>query len=915
MLTKKYKWFLPVLVTLIIVMALSSTVIDFVTEIQWFGSMGYLATFLTALKYKAILFVPIAILFAVVMKIYLDVIFAKYIKMGHIEMDEKTKKINHKKHTWVATGVGILLGYIFSAALWFNLLQLIYGKDFGLNDPIYNMDVSYYLFAVPFLQEVLRLGIMTIIIWVMVTMGFYAIVLQMYPPTEGTVFYINPANGPLAVMSMIKRDIFASAIKRFAVLGAAFYILLGLTFLTMAYGILYSKQGVAFGAGYTDVNVTLRGLQALAIVSFVSAPIFFIGIFKGKKKWLLSGPVLLVGVGLLMGVSSFIVQKWIVEPDELTKEAPYLTYNIDYTQRAFALDNVEINEFPVDQNITAEEIKNSESTIKNIRINDERPLIQIYNQIQALRLYYEFNHVTMDRYTVDGIYRQMFISPRELNVTKLDPKAQTWINMHLKYTHGYGFVAAPVNEVEPDGLPKLMVKNIPPIANEAFKVTRPEIYFGEKTNEYAIVGAKESEFDYPAGSENQETRYAGKDGISLKGFNRFLYAVKESSVKLFLSTNITGDSKILIHRNLYDRVTRIAPFLMYDQTPQFVVNQENGKLYWIIDAYTASTNFPYSQRFNFKGYSVNYLRNSIKVVVDAYDGTVDFYQVDAEDPIANTYGNIYSGLLKPVSACDPALVAHFKYPKDLFNVQAEVFKTYHVNNPKVFYNGEDQWSIAKEKYLAETQAYEPNYVMFTLPGEKEAELALMQPFTPREKANLSALLIARNDGEHYGKMYAYQLPKDKTIDGPMMIESKIDQDSVISPQFTLWSQEGSNVLRGNVIITPVGNSLLYTEAIYLKAENENSMPEVKRVIAVYKDKVIMEESLALCLEKLFGKDEGAKTEAAEGLEKAGTTNNTSSGQQGVVLTLEEAKSLSEELQRALDKVNQLIKKIETQNNK
>lgn len=914
MLTKKYKWLLPILATIIIVLALGSTVVEFVTELQWFISMGYLATFLTALKYKTILFVPIALIFAVIMKIYLDVIFAKYIKMGHIEMNDKTKKVNHKKHTWAAMGVGVLLGYIFSAALWFNLLQLIYGKPFGLNDPIYNMDVSYYLFAVPFLQEVLRLGIMTIIIWVLVTMAFYAIVLQQYPPTEGTVFYINPANGPLAVMSMIKRDIFASAIKRFAVLGAVFYVLLGLTFLTMAYGILYSKQGVAFGAGFTDVNVTLRGLQALAIVSFVSAPIFFIGIFKNKKKWLLSGPIVLFAVGILMGVSSFIVQKWIVEPDELTKESPYLTYNIQYTQRAFGLKDVEINQFPVDQNITSEEISNSESTIKNIRINDEKPLIQIYNQIQALRLYYEFNHVTMDRYTVDGIYRQMFISPRELNVEKLDPKAQTWINTHLKYTHGYGFVAAPVNEVESDGLPKLMVKNIPPIANEAFKVVRPEIYFGEKTNAYAIVGAKESEFDYPSGSENQETRYTGKDGISLEGFNRFLYAVKESSVKLFLSTNITKDSKILIHRNLYDRVTRIAPFLVYDQTPQFVVNQKNGKLYWIIDAYTASTNFPYSQRFNFKGYQVNYLRNSIKVVVDAYDGTVDFYQVDGEDPVANTYGNIYRGLLKPVSQCDPALIAHFKYPKDLFKVQAEVFKTFHVNNPKVFYNGEDQWSLAKEKYLSEVQAYEPNYVMFTLPGEKEAELALMQPFTPREKANLSALLVARNDGEHYGKLYAYQLPKDKTIDGPMMIESKIDQDSVISPQFTLWSQEGSSVLRGNVIITPVGNSLLYTEAIYLKAENENSMPEVKRVIAVYKDKIVMEESLALCLEKLFGKNQAVKNEATQGV-KGAETGNVGNNQPGVVLTLEEAKALSEELQKAIDKVNELIQKIEGQNKK
>ncbi len=893
---------------LFFLMIFAGQIMNFITEWQWFEHMGYLTTFLTAIKYQAIIFVPLFILLTLAMKIYLNVIFDKYIKLGHVMISKEAYHQNRKKHLWIAILVGIFLGYTYSESLWFNFLQLLNGSNFGVIDPLFKHDVSYYMFVVPFLQIILRLGIITIVLWVVMTIAFYAIVMQLYPPSEGKLFYINPANGPLAVMSMIKKDILANAVKRLAILGAGFYVLLGLSFLMMAYELLYSKRGVAFGAGFTDVHITMRGLQALAVVSFVSAPVFFMGIIKDKKKWLASGPVLLIGIGILTTAVGLVVQNFVVEPDEINKERPYLTHNIKFTQGAFDLDQVEINAFPVAQKLSATNLKENEATIQNIRINDERPLLQIYNQIQAIRLYYEFNHVTLDRYQVDGQYRQMFIAPRELNVEKLDPKAKTWINEHLKYTHGYGVVASPVNEVEKEGLPKLYIKNIPPVNETNLKLKRPEIYFGEKTNSYVIVGSKEDEFDYPAGSDNKETRYTGKDGISLKGFNRILYAFKTGSLRLFLSSNVTDDSKILIHRNLYDRVQRIAPFFIYDQTPQLVINQNDGKLYWVIDAYTSSSNYPYSQRFEFKNYFVNYVRNSVKVVVDAYDGTTTFYQVDMNDPVANTYNKIYGNLLKPATECDQAIREHFKYPKDLFKLQSEVYKTYHVNNPMVFYNGEDVWDIAKEKYLSEVQDYQPSYVMFALPGEKAAEFALTQPFTPREKANMSALLVARNDGEHYGKLYAFQLPKDKTIEGPMMIESRIDQDSTISPQFTLWSQEGSSVLRGNVAIIPIENSLLYVEPIYLKSENQNSIPEVKRVIIVYKDQIVMENTLEEGLKKIFF--EGTPMDSGE---KSNTpTRETVVGTEAII-TLEEAKALSEELKNALDKVDQLIKKLEKQN--
>lgn len=910
MATKRSQILMIGLGIIFIIIVFAGQIVNFITEWQWFDHMGYLVTYLTAIKYQLIIFVPLFIALTLAMKVYLNVIFDKYIKLGHVVISKEAYHKNRRQHFWLSIGAGIFLAYTYAQSLWFSMLQLMNSTPFGIADPLFKHDISYYMFVVPYLQIILRLGIITIVLWVMITIGFYAIVMQLYPPSEGKLFYINPAHGPLAVMSMIKKDILANAVKRLAVLGSAFYVLLGLSFLMMAYELLYSKRGVAFGAGYTDVNVTMRGLQALAIIAFVSAPIFFVGIIKDRKKWLATGPIMLIGVGILTTVVAAIVQNLVVEPDEINKEKPYLTHNIAFTQKSFGLDQVEVNQFPVEQKLTTASLKDNEATIENIRINDERPLLQIYNQIQAIRLYYEFGHVTLDRYQVDGSYKQMFISPRELNVDKLDPKAKTWINEHLKYTHGYGIVASPVNEVEKEGLPKLYVKNIPPVNATDLKLTRPEIYFGEKTNSYVIVGSKEDEFDYPAGSDNKETRYEGKDGISLKGINRMLYAIKTGSLRLFLSNNVTAESKILIHRNLYDRVQRIAPFFIYDQMPQLVINQDDGKLYWIIDAYTSSSNYPYSQRYEFKDYYVNYVRNSVKVVVDAYDGTTNFYQVDANDPVANTYNKIYGNLLKPVSACDASIREHFKYPKDLFKLQTEVYKNYHVNNPMVFYNGEDVWDIAKEKYLSEIQDYQPSYVMFSLPGEKNAEFALLQPFTPKEKANMSAMLVARNDGVNYGKLYAFQLPKDKTVEGPMMIESRIDQDSTISPQFTLWSQEGSSVLRGNVSIIPIENSLIYVEPIYLKSENENSIPEVKRVIVVYKDQIVMENTLEEGLKKIF----------PDGLPKETTTPVTeptkaTSGNIGDIISLEEAKALSTELQKALDKVNQLIQKIETENRK
>ena len=491
-------------------------------------------------------------------------------------------------------------------------------------------------------------------------------------------------------------------------------------------------------------------------------------------------------------------------------------------------------------------------TIRNIRINDERPLKQTFNQIQSIRLYYDFQDIDVDRYYLNGAYTQVFVSTRELDQFKLDNKAMTWLNQFLKYTHGYGIVMSPVNQVTEEGQPVLLFKNIPPVSATNLKINRPEIYFGEITNHYIIVNTDEKEFDYPSGSDNVETLYAGESGIALTGFNKLLFALRERSMKLFVSNNISDDSKIIIRRNIMERALAIAPFLTYDDDPYIVLNEEDGKLYWILDAYTVSSHYPYSQVFDFNGRDVNYIRNSVKVVIDAYEGSTDFYIYDTQDPLIQTYQSIYPDLFKEKDAFPTGLIAHTRYPKQYFDLQANVYQKYHVDNPVVFYNGEDVWDIATEKYMADVQTVQSNYVMFKI--DELAEFALILPYTPKGKPNMTSLLVARNDGEHYGEIFLYRFPKDKTIQGPIMIESRIDQDSVISPQFTLWGQEGSTILRGNVIVVPIEDSLLYVEPIYIQSDNENSLPEMKRVIIAYADKIVMEQTLQAGLDRLFGKE-------------------------------------------------------------
>ncbi len=635
---------------------------------------------------------------------------------------------------------------------------------------------------------------------------------------------------------------------KIAGLGCIFFIMLALDFFLKQFDLLHEHTGAVYGAGFTDVNVTLWMFRILCALSLVSAVLFVVFIAKKNYKKILTVPVIMILIGVIGSGGALLVQNFIVSPDELQKETPYLLNNIEYTQYAYGLDDVNIKSFAADNKLTAEDIAANMETITNIRINDFEPAEQFYNQTQSIRQYYTFNDVDNDRYWVNGEYTQTFLTAREIDENKI---SDTWLNRHLKYTHGYGVAMSRVDKVTSSGQPDVLVGNIPPeSAVDEIDIKRPEIYFGELANEYVVVGTKEKEFDYPNGDSNSYTMYEGDAGIKMNLFNRLVFAIREGSFKLLVSSNINGNSKIIINRNVVERVQTIMPYLSYENDPYMVT--VDGKLYWIIDAYTVSNLYPYSEPYSEES-SVNYIRNSVKVVIDAYNGNTDYYVIDETDPIAQTYAKIYPTLFKSLDKMPESLRAHLRYANTLFSIQAAVYGKYHMEDVNVFYQSEDLWDIANEIYGTEKQQIIPNYYIAKLPGEKQAEFFNSVPFTPRSKQNMTGLLIARNDGENYGELVLYQFPKSKTVYGPEQIEAQIDQNTEISKDFTLWASNGTTYRRGNLFVIPINTSVLYVEPVYLEAQN-SSIPEVKRIIMVYKDQIAYGETLADCIIDLFGYD-------------------------------------------------------------
>jgi len=732
--------------------------------------------------------------------------------------------------------LSLIMAFLFSftvAGDWVTLQKFLHPTSFGNIDPVFKLDVGFYVFQLPFYQFLYKVAS-----WAIIVIAFWvAAVYLLVNATQGS---------PGGLLQNI------SARYHLSFLAALFFGLKALGYQLDQYALLFTHHGAVWGPGYTATHATLFAYKFLTFIALICALAILINIFLRRFKLVVySIGVLLLASVLLGGIYPALVQKFRVTPNEIAMERPYLERNIQFTRLAYNLDMVERRDFPAGRVLSAQDIRANRDTINNIRLWDWEPLQQTYSQLQELRQYYEFKDIDVDRYIVDGRYRQVMVAVRELNQAHLSPQAKTWVNQRLSYTHGYGVAMSPVNELTGEGLPAFFLKDIPPAGSTDLKVARPEIYFGEATDQYVIVNTKSKEFDYPKGNENVFSIYEGDGGVKLSDlFRRIMFAFSLGDYKLLLSNEVDNNSRVLYYRDIKQRVPKIAPFLQYDNDPYIVLSE--GKLFWMWDAYTITDRFPYSEPFDRAN---NYIRNSVKVVVDAYTGRVNFYISDPADPLIKTYSRIFPGMFRPLEDMPEDLSRHIRYPVDLFKVQAKMYTVYHMEDPQVFYNREDKWNLPTELYASEERQMEPYYTVIKLPGENRPEFILILPFTPQNKPNMISWLAARSDGEAYGKLLAYGFSKQEIVYGPMQVEARINQDTTISQQISLWDQRGSRVIRGNLLAIPIKDALLYVEPLYLQSE-QNKMPELRRVILAHGERIVMEPSLEKALEKLFGEGTG-----------------------------------------------------------
>jgi len=809
--------------------------IEVITDWFWFQEVGYESifsvTFLTQMKVAALFGLAFFVLF------YLNLFLASRFSSRGYWVDK-----NDLIHIppWEAgnqpIGALIFLGSILfslfaamrGSAQWENYLRFFNATPFGVSDPLFNRDIDFYVFQLPFLNHLYGWLMTVLILTTLATALIYFVrrCFQFIPPR--TLRVAPAARIHLAIL-----------------IAVLFFVGTGGAWLELN-EILFIKRGVVFGPGYADVTTQLWVLKGLMGVTVFCGLTILSLVFR--KDWRLPA----VGVAAFLvvviggtGIYPSLVQKFKVVPNEIVLEKPFLELNIKYTRMAYRLTAVEDREFPAEESLTREDLRRNDLTIKNIRLWDHAPLLSTYGQLQEIRTYYKFQDVDNDRYTINGEYRQVMLSPRELSYKALP--ARTWVNEHLTYTHGYGAVLGPVNRISREGLPEFFIKDIPPVSSANIKITRPEIYYGETSNEYVFVRTKRPEFDYPVGDKNVYSRYEGRGGVPLSFWRKLIFAVRFGSFTILLSDDITSESRIMYYRKINERVSRVAPFVRLDPDPYLVISSE-GRLLWFLDGYTVTDRFPYSEPIGNLG---NYIRNSIKVVVDAYDGTVKLYISDPTDPIIQTYAKIFPGVLKPLEEMPADLRSHIRYPPGLLNIQARMYSTYHMQDTQVFYNKEDLWSIPRKSGAGGERDMEPYYTIMRLPEGKKEEFVLLLPFTPSKKDNMSAWMAGRCDAPHYGELVVYIFPKQKMVYGPRQIEARIDQEAEISKQLSLWNQRGSQVIRGNLLAIPIEKSILYVEPLYLAAE-KGQLPELKRVIVAFGNSLAMEENLELALQRVFG---------------------------------------------------------------
>ena len=926
-----------VVMVIVVILVLLIGCAGFLTNWMWFDSLGYEKVFWTKFLSQLEIGVPVFLAAMFLVRIYLKSLKKHYfIEVESHEIPDE-KRLN--KISWGMSVVfGLLVGLSAGASTWMDFRQFANATSFGLKDPLFHLDISFYVFKLAFLTKANNIVLGIVVGVVIITLLYYGILMTVRTPDvferepeepegsetpeENAIPFTRKYRSKRSSMRTLDLNnsnmsqLFHIASGKLTLLGIVFYLMVAMDFLMRQFDLLHVHTGAVYGAGFTDVNVKLWVYRLIMVLSIVGAVTLCHHMHRKEPKKLVRIPIAIVAVGLLGGVVSFAVQNLLVSPDEINKESKYLERNISYTRHAYGLDNIKVEEFPAEQNLNRQAIRDNSQTITNIRINDYEPVQDFYNQTQSIRQYYDFNDVDIDRYNIDGEQTQTYLAAREINESKI---SSTWINRHLKYTHGYGAAVSRVDAVTASGQPDIIVKNIPPESEaKDIDITRPEIYFGELTNDYVIVNTDEQEFDYPNGNENSYSTYKGKAGIKLNLLNRILFSVREGSMKLLVSSNVNSDSRIIINRNIKDRVEKLMPYLSYEKDPYMTV--VNGKLYWIVDAYTTSSYYPYSEPYSGEVGSTNYIRNSVKVVVDAYNGDTTFYVVDQDDPVARTYQKIYPTLFKDVKEMPEDIRKHIRYPNSLLKIQAGVYTKYHMDQVKVFYQDEDLWDIAHQIYGTEEKEMDPSYFIFELPDEKKAEFINMIPFTPKSKQNMTAIMMARNDGNRYGQLLVYKFPKNKTVYGPMQIEAQIDQNTEISKEFSLWNSSGSKYRRGDLFVIPINNSIMYVEPVYLEASNQ-AIPEMKRVIVAYGDKIAYESTLADALADLFGEDEnGGQSQSASA--SSGKNNSGKSNTKELIQKANEAYENAVNAQKSgnwkkygdyLDELEKYLNQLEDQN--
>ncbi|HHW18141.1 MAG TPA: UPF0182 family protein [Firmicutes bacterium] len=832
----RQRW-LWILIGLALALGLASTALArFYTEILWFKEVGYISVFTKILKARWGIGLAGGVLFFLVAFLNLEAVIWKrrdLTLVGGLVMPVPLP-LPAGITRWVALIAAIVgfLGGVAAYSQWHIILAYFNATPFNIKDPFFGKDVGFYIFSLPFISLIQQH------LWVALLAALLL---------AGVLYFVlgDLRFGPRRILANRRARVHLS------VLAAILFALKAWGYQISTWNLMYSPRGVAFGASYTDIYAQVPAYRVLMIASIAGMAVSLLGLAMRNFRWIGVAVVGLVGLSIVVGYAyPAFMQQFTVSPNELAYEAPFIEKNIQFTRDAFGLNKIQVVEYPAEDSLSKEDIEKNPGTIENLRLWDYRALKDTYSQVQEIRMYYRFNDVDIDRYVVNQRYRQVLLSARELDVNLLPAEARTWINIHLKYTHGYGLVMSPSSEVTREGMPAFYFMDVPPKTTTDLVITRPEIYFGELTDHYIIVKTKEPEFDFPRTDTEaiEPTFYEGTAGIPLSSFlNRLAFMLRFRDYQILVSGAITPESRIVMRRNIVERVKAIAPFFMYDSDPYLVL--ADGRLYWFIDGYTVSANYPYSQPDSVTG--VNYIRNSVKAVIDAYNGSVVFYRADEEDPILRTYEKIFPGLVKPMSEMPPNLLAHIRFPQDLFMVQSRMLLTYHMTNPQVYYNKEDYWEIPKEVYANQEKPVEPYYLVLTIPGEPAPEYVLITPFTPTGKPNMTAWLAVRCDPAHYGEMILFMLPKDKLIPGPMQVESLFAQNPLISEAMTLWGQVDSQVIRGNLLTIPVNGSFLYVEPLYIQAERVK-IPELKRVLMYAGGKVVMGTSVQDALNQLLG---------------------------------------------------------------